>query len=463
MSSLVAEKPRRSIRHLRHRFSPLFRRLLIWFCAANIATLVVSVIVTERIARRTMPAEPDWWTLAREADAVYVEHGPHALDSWVEQRRNDQLDVALFEEGFNLAHAPLPEPVAYQIRELLAADSLVLRPRPDLVVVSLRILGEDDVPRQFIAYRRYPRPWAPVKEFLTLELLLSLAGIGVVGWWLARGISQPVDAVAAAARGMAAGELSTRVDAQWAEGDDEMAMLARDFNAMATRIEALVTQERSVLQDVSHELRSPLARLRLNLALAQRGDGPPPPQLLAADREVSRLDRLLTEVLSLARLETDLPGMAREFCELGTLAQVCVDNLADAAKTAGSAIDIDAPQPLFVHGSTALLERAIENLLGNALKYASGKPIHIVIRAEAGGLVGLRVIDQGPGVPAEELKNLFRPFFRGTNAPLAEGQGLGLAIVARIARAHGGRATASAAPGGGLEVALLLPATASPR
>lgn len=441
------------------RLSPLFTRLLLWFCVANLVTLAVSIVVTERIARRHLPQLPDWSVLAHEADAVYVERGPAALDVWIEQQRRRGLELALLEQGFNLSRLPLPPPVQFHVDELMHADNLVLPLRPELTLAAVRITGEDGETRQLLAAWRPQLPRPPVKEFLVLELLLTVLAVGLVGWWMARGIARPLAAVSAAARGMAGGELASRVPAHWAGQHDEFGQLARDFNAMAARIEALVARERSVLQDISHELRSPLARLRLNLELAG-GDHSSDPRLAAADREVDRLDRLLGEVLSLARLEADLPGMTRERCDLVELARDCVAVLAGDPATAALQVQVQADAPLPVLGSPALLERAIENLLSNAAKYGAGTPVQLRLWRD-GDRALLAVGDGGPGVPEADLPNLFRPFFRGANAPVAEGQGLGLAVVARIARAHGGEVEAGRAALGGLEVRLKLPLAAA--
>lgn len=451
---------------------PLYRRLLLWFCAANVITLLVSVFVTEYIGR-TMGPTPDWAALAQSADAAYIAGGSDGLQRWADNTRHrDHLLVSLFENGRSLLdwpplppedeRGPPPERRSTALLwrtlpQLLNADSIVLRPAPDITLVGQRVTGSDGVARQMVALRG-PLPLRARRHvFLGVQIGLSLLVIGVVGWWITRSIARPVAALQQAAQRVAAGDLSARVGGNYPQARDELGVLARDFDYMAERIEALVAHERSVLQDVSHELRSPLARLQLILELArQDGGGAAAVQLARADHEIARLDRLIGELLALSRMEADLPGMTREAVELAALAEECIATAELDAQAHHSRLRLDAPQPLEVPGNIQLLGRALDNLLSNAIKYGGDGEILVGIRRQD-GRAELSVRDHGPGVPEDDLQKLFRPFFRGANGSRVDGHGLGLAIVERIARAHGGVVAAANAPGGGLCVTLSLP------
>lgn len=452
---------------------PLYRRLLLWFCAANVITLLVSVFVTERIGRYSMGPNPDWAALAQSADAAYIAGGADRLQDWADStRRQEHLLVSLFENGHSLLDWPplppegerggLPEHHATALLwrtlpQLLNADSIVLRPASDMMLVGQRVTGSDGVARQMVALRGPPAPRIRRQVFLGVQVALSLLVIGVVGWWVTRTIARPVAALQQAAQRVAAGDLSARVGGNYPQARDELGVLARDFDHMAERIEALVAHERSVLQDVSHELRSPLARLQLILELARQDDGADAAaQLARADHEIGRLDRLIGELLALSRMEADLPGMTREAVDLAVLAEECLATAELDAQVHHSRLRLDAPQPLEVSGNTQLLGRALDNLLNNAIKYGGDGEIVVGLRRQ-GGSAELSVRDHGPGVPEDELPKLFRPFFRGANGIRAEGHGLGLAIVERVARAHGGSVAAANLPGGGLCVTLSLP------
>ena len=294
--------------------------------------------------------------------------------------------------------------------------------------------------------------------FLVVQLALSLLLIAVAGWWVARSVARPVEALRSAAQKMAAGGLSARVDERW-NRRDELGQLARDFNAMAARIEALVAHDRGVLQDLSHEVRSPLARLQVILDLAQHSHNVEEADMhfRQAEREIARLDRMTGEMLALSRLKGDLPGMEREPVELGLLLEECVATLQLSAQERGIELRLTHGGSPVVGGSMVLLRRAIENLISNAIKFSpQGGRVWIELRtARDRAIVDVR--DHGPGVPANELDMLFRPFFRGSNARLAEGHGLGLTLVERVAKAHGGKVHAENADGGGLRVTLSLP------
>lgn len=442
--------------------SPLYRRLLLWFCAANIVTLLVSVAVTQDIARRAYGGELDWPALAHAADDVYIRGGVAGLADWSEATRHEErFQVMLFEDGRDVLGRPPGPMLSRHLAQLLSAESIVLRPVPEVLLVGQKVVGSDHVPRQMIAIRG-PRPQhAKLELLLGVQVALSLLAIGGVGWWVARSIARPVAALQQAAQRMAAGDLSSRVGGNYPQARDELGLLAREFDHMAGRIEALVAHERGVLQDVSHELRSPLARLQLILELARQESGGDSAQHFErAEHEIARLDVLIGELLTLSRMEADLPGMMREPVDLAALCGDCVAEAELEAGAHGVRLRLDAATPLETSGNAQLLARALDNLLSNSIKYSAGGEV-LVRLTRHGERAELSVRDHGPGVPEADLPKLFRPFFRGSNAARAEGHGLGLAIVERIAHAHGGQASAANAAGGGLCVTLSLPLVAA--
>jgi signal transduction histidine kinase len=412
--------------------SSLYWRLLVWFCVVNLLVLVLGGFLTRRFVEYTTAVEIDWGALAQSADAAYAQGGEAGLADWSRRQRRDGVQATLFQDGRPLTPIRLPSSIRHSLPAMLAADrDVVLRPWRGMgVYVAVQpITGADGQLRQLVAMSRshtHLRPQTREKILLGVQLALSLLFIGLVGWWVARSVAKPVQALRDATRRMAAGELSARVNHPGGARRDELAQLAGDFDAMAERIEALVTHDRRVLQDLSHELRSPLARLQLILDLAQRGDDPAVAgrYFQQAEQEIVRLDRMAGEMLALSRLEGDLPGMEREQVELAGLARECA---------------------------------ARAQLEAQAIKFSpEGGEVALGVHVEAGRAT-LSVRDHGPGVPPDELASLFRPFFRGSNAARADGHGLGLAIVQRVAKVHGGRVDAANAEGGGLEVRLELP------
>jgi signal transduction histidine kinase len=242
------------------------------------------------------------------------------------------------------------------------------------------------------------------------------------------------------------GDLSVRVPEQ---GNDEVAFLAHRFNHAAERVENLLKANKSLLANASHELRSPLARIRMGLELM---DPEPSPRSRAEiTRNIAELDQLVDEILLASRLD------ARE-TDIGTVETVDLTGLA-AEESARAGADLDAPQSqhtLVVEGVAKLLRRAIRNLLENARRYSSG-PVTVVV-ARRGEQAEVRVCDRGPGVPPAERERIFEPFYRLRGASEREGGvGLGLALVRSIAQRHHGTAHCEDNPGGGACFVLTLP------
>lgn len=457
--------------------SRLYLRLLLWFVVANVATLMVSVFVTERIARYSYGDDPDWAELAEQANDTYIEHGSAGLMLWIDKQRGRGIAAALYENGQSLGGRP--SPILRPPQSMLFSDEPGDRPPPladdapmvgvtvpgggpprRLITIGQTVTGRDGIARQLVAMRRPRPPFPRIETVLATQIGVSILMIGVVGWWIARTIARPVAAVRGAARRFASGDLSARVPPRFTQSGDEVGDLARDFDRMAGRIETLVTSERGVLQDVSHELRSPLARLHLLLDLARRS---PPDEAAAhfdrAEHEISRLDQLIGQALALSRLETDLPGSDRRAFDLSELLRSKVKDWQLQAGARGIGLElVELPAALSIAGSEELIGRAIDNLLANAIKFSGDRGRVQIGLSRRGGDVEIRVRDHGPGVPEDDLGRLFRPFFRGSNAVRADGHGLGLAIVQRVVTAHRGSVSAGNAPGGGLEVVLRLPA-----
>ncbi len=444
--------------------SSIYWRLLLWFCAANLLVLFLGSFLTQRFIEYTTAVEINWTALAHDANQSYESGGAPALAAWVAQQRHEGIDATLYENGQPLSPVRLPP----SIRESLpawfdAGRDILLQPRPGLYLSVQQITGSGGQARHLVVLSRTHtrlRPQTRAKILLAVQLTLSLLFIGLVGWWVARSVARPVEALRRATRRMAAGELSTRVGRQGGMAHDELAQLAHDFDAMAERIEALVAHDRRVLQDLSHELRSPLARLQLILDLAQHSADPA--QAAAyfhqAETEIARLDRMTGEMLALSRLEGGIPGMSCENLDLVELARAGLAQAELAAHVRRIELRlVSAGAPIVVFGSAPLLERALDNLIANAIKFSSeGGEIELRLH-EAEGMAEVSVLDRGPGVPEAELESLFRPFFRGSNAARADGHGLGLAIVQRVAKIHGGVLHAGLRDGGGLEVHLRLP------
>jgi two-component system sensor histidine kinase CpxA len=217
-----------------------------------------------------------------------------------------------------------------------------------------------------------------------------------------------------------------------------------------------------LLRDISHELRSPLARMRVALGLARQPAADLARQLDRMEREIERLDSLISQVLKLARLHgTDAP-FARETIDLGELIDEVVRDANFEGAVKNCLVRLQGASNAAINANRDLLRSAVENVLRNAVRYSpAGASVDVSITRPDGGLA-LLIRDRGPGVPEKDLERIFEPFYRVAESRDRDsgGEGIGLAITAQVMKAHGGSATAVNHPDGGLEVRLRLPAAA---
>jgi len=292
---------------------------------------------------------------------------------------------------------------------------------------------------------------------LGMALLVS----ALASWWLARHLSAPIRRIQAGARALATEDLRVRVSAGLEGRQDEVAVLARDFDAMADRLRANRSALTQLLRDISHELRSPLARMRVALGLARQPSTDPQRQLDRMEREIERLDGLISQVLKLARLHGRDAQFERETFELDEVLEEVVHDARFEGAVKDCRIELTGEaRGTKVQGNRELLRSAIENVLRNAVRYSPhGATVEVTVKRTPAGL-SIVVDDQGPGVPAADLERIFEPFYRVAESRDRDsgGEGIGLAITSQVLKAHGGAAHAVNRPGGGFEVELALPA-----
>ncbi len=284
-------------------------------------------------------------------------------------------------------------------------------------------------------------PLVPLGLVLTLGLLALAVAVGA--YPVVRRTTRRLERLQTSVEALGAGDLAARVKV---EGRDEVATLASSFNRSAERIEQLVGAHKTLLANASHELRSPLARIRMAVEMLKTDERP----ALRAEleRDIAELDVLVDEILLASRLDAGPVSDAREDVDLLALA-------AEECARVDAALD---GEPVTVRGEPRLLRRLIRNLLENARRYGAGSPIEVRVGRSAHGGAELRVCDRGPGVPEAERERIFEPFYRPAGARERHGGvGLGLALVRQIARRHGGDAQCLARDGGGSCFAVLLP------
>jgi signal transduction histidine kinase len=298
---------------------------------------------------------------------------------------------------------------------------------------------------------------------LFLRWLFTIILVSLVCYWLARTVSAPILALRGAAYQVASGDFTVRVSQSplFFARRDEIRDLARDFDTMVAQLQAGREAQQQLLADISHEMRSPLARLRVALELARRKSSP---DALASieriERETERMNSLLTELLALTHLEAISNTLCMPPLNLVALVQNIANDANFEASTRGCNVLVHTPTAeLTIYGESELLHRAIENVVRNALRYTkAGTAVEITLTQE-GDAILLHVRDHGPGVPEDVLKQIFEPFWRiGTDRDRASGGvGLGLAITERAIRLHGGQIQASNQEQGGLCITIILP------
>ena len=285
--------------------------------------------------------------------------------------------------------------------------------------------------------------------FIWMLVLVGLA-VALGSYPIIRRLTLRLEALQSGVERWGTGDLSTRLNA---DGKDEVAFLAQRFNQAAQRIETLMNSHKSLLANASHELRSPLARIRMSLELMNLDSTSP--QRIEISRSITELDQLIDEILLASRLDARQAD-AEPFEQLdltGLAAEECARANAELGMSATG-------ESLLVQGSPRLLRRLLRNLLENAKRYGQGEVTLDVTQQQVGqqAFAVIAVHDRGPGVPPSQRERIFEPFYRLPGASEREGGvGLGLALVKSISERHGGKARCEARPGGGATFIVELP------
>lgn len=315
---------------------------------------------------------------------------------------------------------------------------------------------------------RGPLPPPPPKPSISPLLMPLIAGsvvsfifAALLAWYFAR----PIRCLRQAFESVASGKLETRIGKLMGARHDELSDLGTGFDHMAKRLQGLIEGQRRLLRDVSHELRSPLARLQAAADLIRQQPDRGTEFVQRIECDTARMDALIGELLTLARLDANITVNLTEVVSLHKLITGIVENAQFEGNSKKCCIEANVSESLLIKGNNNLLHRAIENIVRNALKYSpeSGKITITTEQISSKEQVQISITDQGKGVPDADLSTIFEPFFRGANADTFSSYGLGLSITYRIIEAHGGRITALNRSAGGLSVLVVLPLEVIPR
>ncbi len=388
------------------------------------------------------------------------------LLAWIRERENeDGLDIRLVDsEGREIFGRKLVAGSDTVISRLSGFRRRVLHRENDRMLFGQKIYRPEWGQLNLIIVPRPPA--SPLIAFLTrhlwLRLLIAVLISGAISYAVSRYLTRPLKHLQRASKDLASGNLAARIDVP-ERGGDETDALARDFNSMAAQLQDKITAQKRLLSDVSHELRSPLARMRVALALAERDPDRGTEQLARIERETTLLDDLIGQLLS----APDAPADMEDILDLvSLLREVCDDAAFEArAEDKSVAFETELEEALQrSHGEQ--LKRAFENVIRNAVRHTrAGTSVSVVLRRQQ-DCFEVVVEDCGDGAPEQALDKLFEPFYRVDEARQREtgGFGLGLSIARRAVEQHRGniraenRGTGDAGEAGGLRVTISLPA-----
>jgi two-component system sensor histidine kinase CpxA len=456
----------------------LFAKIFIWFFL-SLAVMILASYGMSRLAEMQRPE-----SVVRHWGDPFRIHAEYAREALARDGREGLLralgrmdaesrlhSYVIDRGGRELRGLPYPEGLDRLAREVLAGRGMGFLEMDRRPYFAYSLGGGADLDSSVLVLAPPPGPGRHEPFRLPRHRSTIIIGLIVIGGFLcyalARYVTSPVKRLRHAVRKLASGDLSARFEENRAMGEDELSSLGRDFNRMAERIESLVLSHRQLLRDVSHELRSPLARIRVALGLAQQQADPTQAQLLARiEHEAERLETLIAQVLTLSRLESGAGATTREPFDLGEL----VDGIAEDARFEAVAKGVEvlvtgAQDAMTVNGEVSVARSAIENVVRNAIRVsAAGSAVEIELGLRSDPEAArvravLRVLDRGPGVPEAELERIFEPFTRGEKARerMSGGVGLGLAIARRGIESHGGTILARAREGGGLVIEMEIP------
>jgi two-component system, OmpR family, sensor kinase len=462
----------------------LFLRIFMLFWVAMALIVGGSIAITFTIAAHEYEA-PELQrrpSVAIQASEILAQGGIVALKSWLETSKNSIPDRDLYiigPDGTDILGRHLTDSAARRL-EYFNRDEFVNRgdtnpreggpgtrpPRPPPgnfrpSRAAPQIVAADGSVYTVLLVPRRPSIFGALSlPAISLTILcIALVVSALTSWWLAQHLSAPIRRIQEGARSLASENLDVRVSAGLEGRRDEVAVLARDFDAMADQLRANRSTITQLLRDISHELRSPLARMRVAVGLARQPPADPARQLDRLEREIERLDALISQVLKLARLHGSDAPFAREVFDLDEVIEEVVRDADFEGAAKNCKIILQGAAKAAVKGNRDLLRSAIENVLRNAVRYSPpNAPVDVsVTRNDAG--VSILIRDSGPGVPDSALDRIFEPFYRVAESRDRDtgGEGIGLAITAQVMKTHGGSAKAANRAQGGLEVRLNLP------
>ncbi|MBN46046.1 MULTISPECIES: ATP-binding protein [unclassified Methylophaga] len=446
-------------------------RSLFWkfFFAFLLALLLTSIGVAsgmwlrhnaERQSFEAIPVQVGWKAadLVDSASDIVRYAGIEPLKKYLRDQQFNNITIfAITQDNNDILGREVDENLLASTRQLLFENQRIRSVRQaiseDGRAILIFIPSPEKLGQQFAPPKR-PKP-PPFILLLSMWLLSGLLFSSLLAWWF----TKPIRILRNAFDDVADGKLDTRIRPAMGKRRDELAELGQNFDRMTSRIGQLLNAQKRLLHDVSHELRSPLARMQAAIGLAQQSPDKTAKMLDRVERESERIDHLIGDLLNLSRIEN--PTSENDERQHFDLTGILTDIIEDArfeAQNKAIQIQHNTFNHINLFGRVELIHSAIENVLRNAIKYSPENGIIQLTVEKSSKYISIKIEDQGPGIAEQDLQQIFQPFFRSRDNQHHNGIGLGLTIAHRAIEIHGGEITAANRQEGGLKIAIVLPA-----
>lgn len=445
----------------------LFLKIFLWFWAIQAAIFLAMwaywSVQPETVQARWRAATSSAITLYAQSAAEEADrYGQTGINNFFGRLKGIGVSAALLDENGNVIGGTVPKQAKSLVSEAKSSGIPEIDVEPDFAYAAVRTTGPAG--KEYIFAAAMPRisPHQRAEtQYYRWGIMILISGI--ICYLLTLYLTRPILRLRDATHELATGNLRARAAAEMERRRDEIGSLVHDFNDMAARIETLVTSQQTLLRDISHELRSPLARLSVALGLVrQRSGEQAQPMLDRIEREADRMNQMIGQLINLSRMETASGPPKPERVQLDEIVREVAADAEFEAQERNCSVHLASAPAVTTEGNADLLRSAVENVVRNAVRYSNpGTSIDLALTTDD-GWASVEVRDHGPGIPEEELDKVFRPFYRTAAARDREsgGTGLGLAIADRAVRLHGGAVKAENLKDG-LKVTMRLPATKS--
>ncbi|MBB1401636.1 ATP-binding protein [Pseudoalteromonas sp. SG45-1] len=453
---------------LKHPGHYLFFKIFIWFWLTIIGTVAALIFLSNITAINAVTNEPLYGPMkknliytAKSIERTAIKHKRSLGDVLVHPRLSKRklLYLSAAQSEDSLSSKEVPESIDLSLLNFtqnMSPQIIFTEKYQAFGPVNINVpegsfyLYEIDINHQpplLMRFKLMPN-WMKIVIAIVASLILSFV--------FSRNLIAPINSLKKAAIKLSAGNLSARADIS-VNRKDELGILGRDFNSMANQLELLISSQKRLLADISHELRSPLTRLKMATGLAQmQANDASQSYLLRIEKEANQLDKMIADVLQVSRLEAKSQALSLQKQSLQIIVDHVINDAQFEAKQNNKQLNIVGAVEVNINCDETLIASALENLLRNAIKYANNT---ISITLKHTDAIYIEICDDGSGVPDNQLSKLCEPFFRQSDARdrVSGGTGLGLAIAKNAITAHGGSLVLSNKELGGLCANITLP------